>query len=368
MNDVFNEILKNKVRLFVAVITTVFIFIVPFYPDWFTKLPFWIQIIIVLVVAVANLTLGNFPDVVRLALQHRDLQHRFGDLQSEFRTITKAKDEELTELKDVIVTFLEYSHTYKDKILRLLRIQGEYLCIAKSSEGLSDVFNKLKDKEQLPFSKILTDWPGAIKPFENMNLFLLPVSQLRGFNQNKIREWIETNIIPLVDQERTRFLASLPKRISSLADDFSYKYLAFIIHSNSIEYETRNRKFHRSFINTIIVTQSQSNVAHMTQTLTDIIRTKDFFNIVDWSAFIKLNSDQIELFRKNHQRLSDELNHHSLSTLSDIARCDKSTLITIYRNAFKSSITEKRATNLASKTLDGVGRILTILRKHGIQI
>lgn len=368
MKDIVSEIMKNKSRLVVTTITTAFMFIVPFYPEWFTRLPLLIQIGIVILIAVLNLIYSSFPDIVHLAIQHRSLQSKYGKLKSEFHSILKSQGQELDELKDVIVTFLEHSHSYQDKVLWLLKIQGEYLCIAKSSEGLSEVFKKMKGNVQLPFSKVLTEWSGSIKPFENMNLFLLPLDQLYNFKENNIKGWIDNNIIPQVEKERHKFLNELPKRIASLADKFSYKYLAFVIHTNSIEYSTLNRKFNKSLMNTLITTQTRTNVAHMTQALTDIIRTKDFFNIVDWSAFIKLNADQEMLFRNNQQYLSKELMNHSLSTLSDIARCGEDVLTTIYRNAFGSSITIKRATNLAIKTRYGVNRVLTILRNNGVNV
>ena len=110
-----------------------------------------------------------------------------------------------------------------------------------------------------------------------MNLFLLPIHTLNGFSEDSVRSWISVNIIPKVQIERESFLSALPKKIAKKADPFSFKYLAFVLHTGSIEFDTQNRKFATPLMETLLSSQVQRNVAHMAQELTDIVRTKDFF-------------------------------------------------------------------------------------------
>ncbi|HKZ39562.1 MAG TPA: hypothetical protein VJ044_01290 [Candidatus Hodarchaeales archaeon] len=368
MREMLTELWRNKLRLSATILTSFFIAFIPFYPDMFTSLQLWFQIVLVLLVVVLNVASSNFPDVISLALKNQRLEQEFGSLKGEFKAIAKSSQEELAELKDVIVSFVEHSHTYQDRILRLLKIHGEYLCIAKSSEGLSEVFNSLDPRPQLPFSKVLTQWPGAIKPFENMNLFLLPIKNLPGFSDERIKPWISQNIIPRVEIERTQFLRSIPRRIARKAEEFSYKYLAFVVRSDSLEFETRNRKFTKDLMDALLGSQGQANIARMTQHLAEIIRTKDFLNVVDWSAFVDLNNQQKNLFDKHRTKLFEQLERRNLHSLNDVSRSDLDSLKMLYLEAFGADITDRKSINLAQKTQAGVNRVLATLRKHGVSI
>src|SRR3990170_316772 len=114
MKEIWPEVLKNKPRLIVTGITTFFMSFVPFYGEWFTSVHLLIQILMVLLVVVANIVFSGFSAEIQLAIKNRRLQEQLGTLRSEFSTVASAKDSELTELKDVIVSFVEHSHTYQD--------------------------------------------------------------------------------------------------------------------------------------------------------------------------------------------------------------------------------------------------------------
>ncbi len=369
MKSIFLEVWKHKTRLAVSVGVSFYLVFVPFYPEKFTALPFFVQILITGLIVIANVVLGTFPDLVRLALRERENSEKLGRLESEYKTILRSKEEEFDELKEVIVSFIEHSHTYKDRILRLLKIQGEYLCIAKSSEGLSDIFNGMDPpRPQLPFSKVLTQWPGALKPFENMNIFLLPVSTLEGFNEEDIRQWVELHVIPKVREEREKFLLEVPKKLAKLADEFSFKYMAFVVRPDSIDIHTMNRKFNRDVTDAFLAAQPKKNVARMTQELTKVLRLKELLAVVDWSAFVRLNIEQRALFRDRRAPLLVELEKANLHTITDISQCNPQDLAALFKRAFGRGYSDRKAINLAQKTLAGVERVLTTLRKHGIRL
>lgn len=119
---------------------------------------------------------------------------------------TKTK-KELSDLQKVVVSFLEYSEIYRQKVKDHLNLNEDFLCIAKSSEGLSEVFNEMDERTMLPFGKVLNQIPGSIKPFENMAIFLIPVRSLPGISEKNIRKYIDKRIVPTSNTKSSKRLA-----------------------------------------------------------------------------------------------------------------------------------------------------------------
>jgi hypothetical protein len=191
-----NRLRSDLPKLSVHLASGVFLFFVALYPDQYKVWSTGAQVLVAFIVVGANVVAGVFWDDLKVQLENRALRKEIGDIADRSSAVLRAKDTELADLRKVIVQFLEYSEVFREKIVKYLELNEDYLCIAKSSEGLSDVFNALDVKQQLPFSKVLAEWPGSIKPFEKMHLYLLPASRLKGFSAGNAREWIQKNIIP----------------------------------------------------------------------------------------------------------------------------------------------------------------------------
>lgn len=346
----------------------VLVFFVALYPDQFKAMSFGVQILAAFMVVGANVVAGVFWDDLKAQIENRALRKEIGDINERSTAVLHAKDTELADLRKVIVQFLEYSEVFREKIVKYLELNEDYLCVAKSSEGLSDVFNSLDVKQQLPFSKVLAEWPGSIKPFENMHLYLLPASRLKGFSAGNAREWIQKNIIPKVRDERVAFLESLPRAQRRLAEEFAYKYIAIAVRKNSIEYDSLRRKFNKSFVDNIIEHQSRKRIAKLTDRLTEVITAKDFLLLVDWSSFAPLNNDQKGLLREKKQELYEELSANEVNTLTDIAKVSEDDLANIFKRVYKTKFTQKKYANLARKVIAGTDGVLAVLRSAGVKI
>ncbi|APH42448.1 Uncharacterized protein A9P81_2874 [Leptospira interrogans serovar Copenhageni/Icterohaemorrhagiae] len=369
MNKILEELKDRWLRILLSLLVSTYLFYVSIYPELFKSWNLIVQIIATLVIGFLNLLLAAAWDVVSIALKNQLLNIENIGLRSELENIEKLKGAELSDLKKVIVNFLEHSYAYQEKVLKYLKMKGRFLCVTKSSEGLSDVFNQLPEpKPQLPFSKVLSDLPGSIKPFERMNIHFIPLENLKNFNELKIKDWIDKNIIPKVFKERETFLSSLDKSIRSLAGEFSYKYVAFVVERDSMEYETKNRKFNRDFISIFIGKQDKQRTAKLAKDLVTIIRAKEFFQLVDWSAFVDLNPDQKKIFEEKKNKLYSELSKRELHRFSDIAQISEQDLTKIIFKAFGNKTTQKKANNIAKKIKFGTGQVSDVLRKSGISI
>lgn len=308
--------------------------------------------------------LGKIWDHTNITIENLAL-----DKEKKTLEFKKAKTKkELNELQNVIVNFLEYSEIYRKKVKNYLRLNEDYLCIMKSSEGLSDVYKEMEKKEMLPFTKVLSSIPGSIRPFERMCLFLIPIRSLKGLNRNNVKLYINKKIIPLVEKERKEFLGKLPTEIAEKADEFSYKYLAFLLRKYLLNYDYKNRKFNHKFIEFVVREQPRPNIKKMTSSLGDIIRTKEFLSLVEWPSFVKLNLEQKKLVEKRRTKINSELEKNGINNLPELSKCNLEDLFSIFKKIFRADITELKIKNLVQKVIDGSRNTLDILRKNGIRI
>lgn len=289
-------------------------------------------------------------------------------VRKQVKQVEQIKESEKKEIEDVLVAFIENSEIYKKKIIKYLDLEEDYLCIAKSSEGLSEIFKNMEKKPMLPFSRVLYKWPGSIKPFGNMGIYFIPVKNLNDFDINEVRKWVNENVIPKVEQERENFLNGLPQRLSKLADEFSYKYIAFTVKKHSIQYDFKNRKFSKDFIITFIKAQPPKGIVKMSNELGDVVKAKDFFLLVEWSAFAKLNSDQNKLIKEEKIKIYDELVENNILTLIDLSKLSSEVLGAIFKHSLGRKITDRKAKNLAKKIIDGSIHVLKVLRASGVNV
>ncbi len=353
-----------KTKTILVIVAEAFIIGTAFYTDFVTRFPFWAQILLFIDLASMHLIAGDLFDYVKERAANWRLEREKEDLKLE-KTKTQ---KELSDLQKVVVAFLEYSEIYRQKVKDHLNLNEDFLCIAKSSEGLSDVFDEMKEKTMLPFGRVLSQIPGSIKPFENMAIFLIPVSSLPGISEKNIRKYIDKRIVPVVEKERKRFLDVLPRRLSLKAEDLSFKYIAFLIRRDVIAYDTLNRKFNREFNAFIVSEQSGKNLERMKTSLAEVVKTRDILMLVDWSSFAKLNKEQSKLITDNKQRIYDELSRNGITTLSDISAKSNDDFFNALWPAIKRKTTKKKAENLARKVVDGTKVTVNILRKNGVNI
>ena len=368
MKQFINHLKGSKFKFLVYFLSGLFLFFVSLYPDKYIQLPLLAQLSAASFFVGVNIFTSVFWDDFKVRFENRSLRKEINDITDKSTSILSAKEYELNELRSVIVQFLEFSEVFRDRIVKYLELNETYLCIAKSSEGLSDVFNALDVKQQLPFSKVLSNWPGSIKPFEKMQLYLLPISTLKRFKTTNTRKWINQNIIPKVKKEREEFLRNLPARKKRLAEDFSYKYISIVIRKNSIEYDSLHRKFNKSFVDNIIKHQSKKRIAKLTDRLTEVITAKNFFLLVDWSSFAKLNTEQRRLVKSKKQQLYEEFSKNNINTLIDISTISNEELEKIFRKVYRNQFTKKKYLNLAVKIISGTAHVLSVLRNAGVKI
>lgn len=358
---------KNRKRYTVYIIVSLFVFFGSNFIESIQTWSIYIQIPLLIIYSFIEIVMRDFePDKEDSQLKY--LKKELYSARKQAKLVGQIKDSEKKEIEDVLVAFIENSEIYKKKIIKYLDLEEDYLCIAKSSEGLSEIFKKMEEKPMLPFSKILYEWPGSIKPFGNMSIYFIPVKNLDDFNINEVRKWVNENIIPKVEQERERFLNGLPQSLSKLSDKFSYKYIAFTVKKHSIQYDFKNRKFSKDFIITFIKAQPPKRIVKMSNELGEIVKAKDFFLLVEWSAFVKLNKDQNELIKERKIKIYDELVENNILTLIDLSKLSSETLGTIFKNSLGVKITNLKAKNLAKKIIDGSTHVLKVLRASGVNV
>lgn len=353
-----------KIKTVLVILAEALIIGVAFYADFIRHFPILMQFLLFIGLASLHLIAGYVFDYAKEQTTNWRLEREKEDLKQE-KTKTQ---KELSELQRVVVSFLEYSEIYRQKVKDHLNLNEDFLCVVKSSEGLSDVFNEMDDKTMLPFGKVLSQIPGSIRPFERIALFLIPVQSLPGLSEKNIRKYIDKKIIPQVKKERQSFLANLPKKISKQADEFSYKYVAFLLRREAIAYDTLNRKFDREFNEFIVSEQSGKNLERMKTSLEEVIKTKDILLLTDWSSFANLNKDQAALIKNNKQRIYSDLSSKGINTLSDISAKSPEEFFEIIWVSLKKKTTKKKTENLSRKIVESTKVTVEILRKNGINI
>ncbi len=267
--------MNNKWKAVFAILIGAVAFGLTFYTDLVRNLHPFLQFIIFIIVAAIVFYSGNFFDFISEVRENQRLHSKNTQLKMDKSKATQ----ELSELQRVVVNFLEHSEIYRKEIERLLRLNSDYLCIIKSSEGLGEVFKLIKkeDKRKFPFGSVLKNIAGSVEPFERAGMFLIPVSSLPGITSKNIREYINKEIIPEVKKERKIFLGNLPRETSAKAEEFSYKYIAFFLKPESMIYETRNKKFKREFLSFIVSKQDDRNLERLKNQLEGTVKTKDLF-------------------------------------------------------------------------------------------
>jgi len=274
----------------------------------------------------------------------------------------------LDELQEVVVSFLEHSQIYRERVKDHLKLAEDCLCIVKSSEGLSQVFTQMEQKEMLPFGAVLMRISGAVRPFERIGLFLIPVSSLPGITESNVRAYIGRRIIPEVETEREAFLGRLSPRLARQAEPISYKYMAFLLRRGSIAHDVLNRKFNREFNAFIVDQQTSANLAAMKQELGEVVRTRDLLALVNWSSFADLNRDQKELVEAVQLRISAALDNAGIGTLPTLASATPEEFLNAIWPVVRRRTTRRKAINLSKKIVGGAHKTVDVLRRNGVRL
>lgn len=319
--------------------------------------------------------LASLQPIVNLLLNHIPLEQlawRQSQTISKLRGQKSSSQKALSELQSVMVAFLEHSELFRDKVRDHLKLNEDYVCIVKSSEGLSGVFNEMEKKERLPFTNVLASYPGAIQPFERITLFLIPTKSLPGLDGRPLRDYISRKIIPLVEQERTKFLGKQTKAISSMADDFSYKYIAFYLRRDAIAHEVRNRKFNHAFNVFMIGAQQGQGFDNIKAELSQVVKARDIFLLVSWNSFATLNKLQRELVEASKIKINLALSRRGILKLTDLEHVEIDEFSDLFwsslSQAQRKKTTTKKVRNLSEKVIVGARRTLDILRRNGVRI
>lgn len=332
--------------------------------DWVKALNQPWKTLIAAFVALAQLLINGLLQAIKNKYDSHKLQSENLDLHENLQTTKRA----LSDLERVFVNFIEYSEHYKSRVINLLGVAEDYVCIAKASEGLSDVFKAMEEKEMLPFGRVLKRIPGSLKPFERMAMFFIPISSLPGLNANNLKPYIDEKIIAAVRADRQLFLADLPPAQRKLADEFSYKYIAFFIRRNSIVFGAVNRKFQREFTEFLVTKTDKKNRKQMKSVLMETIRNKELFRIIDWRAFVALNEEREEAINKYRDQINQSLSNIGVAGLADLSAKTAEELMPVFKSVLKrSGLTERKIENLVKKIVADLSNLKHILSQNGIR-
>ena len=334
------------------------------YSDLVRKLQPAYQILLIVAVAGFQAGIGKLYDQLGLLRDNYRWRKKAEDLELKAGESSR----QLDELQQVVVSFLEHSSVYRERVKDLLRLKEDYLCIVKSSEGLGEVYRQAENKEEFPFAAVLRRLPGAIQPIEHNGLFLIPVASLPGITESNIREYILERIVPEVREERGRFLGRQPKKIADLAEEFSFKYIAFLLRKETIVYDALNRKFNHDFIGFVVNAQTARNYGRMKKELRDLVRTKDLLAEVNWATFADLNPERRAFVEANRTAMSAELVRVNRGRLTDLANLSPEELRDILAPVLGRRITAVKLLNLCAKLVEGARHTVEVLRRNGVSL
>ncbi|MGD0021718.1 MAG: hypothetical protein ABSC54_05385 [Smithellaceae bacterium] len=351
-------------KLFVAVIVNIVVICLALYVPEIRQAPLLIQILGLIVLAVLQIWAGPVMELINERIKRQAIIAKHNKLVIDDRK-TRTN---LTELQQVMISFLEHSEIYRERIKEKIKIEDDYVCVVKSSEGLSEVFTEKEEKEMLPFASVMMRIAGVIKPFERIALFLIPISSLPGINEWNLRKYINTRIIPQVEKEREQYLARTEENIAKKAGPFSYKYIAFILRKGTIVYDIKNRKFNHAFNEFLIQHQSKESYKQVKEELGKVIKMKDLLEIVNWSSFAKLNDAQKEIIEKYQLKISTGLRKEGIETLTQLSNANTDNVYALIWPIIKKASTKKKVMNLTKKIIEGAKTTVEILRRNGMNI
>ncbi len=365
MINLFKFIWAKKIQHILLFISSLILYVCSFYPEFIKIWPIYVTIGLFAIATLVNIFAANYPSFIE-SIKNRDIQRGIEKLKEQ-ASADKTIISEYEQLKSLLSKFLDSSGVYREKVIDLLNLNEDYLCIAKSSEGMGDAFED-NDKQMLPFSKVLFEWPGSIKPFERMTLYLIPVKNLPGLKRNNLRQYINKVIIPKVQKERVNYLKNVKKKIAKAVQELAYKYVAYFIKGNEIVFETKNRKFIKKFVDAFIKTDSKRDIVKYTRALSDVIGLKEFFLRVEWDAFSDLNFGQQQLVEANKSKIYDGLKKADIHSLREMYLAGEEKLSKLLMKILGNKITQIRAINISKKLVRGAKNVLDILEKAGIRV
>lgn len=334
------------------------------YRDW----PRAVGILVTVCVLAAGWWAAN-SDIVTVA---RSLGRSELELLQKSTQIEQMRLEHSAEVGDfrrLLISFVDKGLFFSDNIRELLTGRAKYVCVAKSSEGLSEVFTALQRAgkgQPLPFTQILSEIPGALRPFERMDMFLIPVRSIPHRRGASLRHWMNRKILPAVRARRKDFLAELPRNIARLAEEEAYKFVAFYIDSESLIADQRCRKFNKDFVTSLLGSTSDSDLKPVKAEFADYIRAKDLALRMEWHLLVRTN--RAKLLEAKRSRISEELRRTGLSSLSDLRSENAEKLATALKKATGRALTPRTSLNLANKLIGECDSIRRTLAQAGIVV
>jgi len=355
---------SDRVKASISVFVNCVVLGIALYVQEIRHLPSALQLLLIAFLAMVQSITGRTFDYIREKTANIKLRSEADQVRLSERQTRR----DLDELKQVVVSFLEHSEIYREKIKDHLRLAEDYLCIVKSSEGLSGVFNAMDRKEMLPFASVLMRIPGTVRPFERIGLFLIPIKSLPGINEWNIRSYVGKQIIPKVEEERERFLGKSSPEVAAKADPFSYKYMAFVLRRGSIAYDVLNRKFNREFNAFIVDGQPDASYAAMKNELARVVKTKELLALVNWASFADLNEAQRTLVEQCRLEMSLALSRAGVNTLPQLAEMPPQQFVEAVWAVLRDKSTERKVSNIATKVVAGARNTVDILRRNGVAL
>lgn len=363
------KIFENKhLKAFFSVGSLFYLVYIDIYGDSYTNWSLYIAIPMTILMISINIYAGNY-DYISLIRTLTLAEKKLENTEKEFNDFKVIALNETNELKKLISKFIEKGMFYSEKLKDILKQRNDFVCIIKSSEGLSDVYKELekqKKQKMLPFTSVIHNIPGAMRPFERMDVYLVPIDKIPRQKEQSLNKWME-NLAEKAKIERERFLADIPSKIAKLAEPFSYKYIAFYISRASLTTGTINRKFNKEFVSSLLFNQSEDEFKRLKSDFTDFIQSKDLALNIEWHQFIK-TSDKNELLKKNKSKLSEAFHSAGFNSIFDFVSSNKEIISTPIHKVLKKNLSKKQCENLATKIIDECQNTLRVLRSAGVAV
>jgi hypothetical protein len=356
--------MSDKLKLLISYGVNFGVLLAALFVEEIRQLPSLLVLALVTVLAGVQSATGNTIDYIREKTSNERLRRQ----ATRLRLNQAQTRRQLDEFQQIVLSFLEHSQIYRERIKDQLKLTEDYLCIVKSSEGLSDVFTSMERKEMLPFGALLMRIPGTIRPFENIGMFLVPITSLPGINEWNVRAYIDKAIIPEVENEREAFLARLPRRVSKRAEPLSYKYLAFLLRRGAIAHGVQNRKFNREFNASIVESQSSADFSTMKDALAEMVRARDLLALVNWASFARLNEEQRALVERHRESMSAQLREAGIESLATLAETDHEQVLNVIWPVLVRRTTKRKALNISKRVVEGARTTVEVLRRNGITL
>lgn len=295
--------------------------------------------------------------------------------------LAKTKDKlqivesERNNLENLVEKFFQDGKFTRRGVSDLFKINtSDYFCIVKSAENLEQLYKKRKEIDpdlkfsQSPFGKILNDYPGALKPFGNIDMYFFPHKVLQR-HKSSIAKWMEREIIPKVNEEREKYVKTFGKKLKLTPSEIKqiakpgYVYLGYELNPQNVAFDIKGQSINSDLFK--IVKGSKDNLLGFTREINNAINSKGLFLRVEWNTIIAIsNRAQMSQLNEEAERISELLRNQAIQSITQIADMRSEDLSVILFKALKKhGWTQRVCDGKAVLIITSIANLLSLLRK-----